>query len=402
MEANFDHLWSDSILKMKKSVIRELLKLTQKDEIISFAGGLPDPNLFPINDIAVCTAAVLSEKGSKALQYGTTEGDIRLRKLMVQRYRDTEGLDINENQLIITTASQQGLDLTGRIFINPGDVVFCGLPSYLGGINAFASYGAELIGIELDERGMSSKQLAQEIEKALSAGKKAKFIYIVPDFQNPAGITMDVERRMEILEIAYRYQLPIIEDTPYREVRFEGVAQPMFQKLDTQGMVITLGTFSKVLAPGFRIGWVIGHERWIEKIVTAKQIADLCSSSLIQMIIAEYFERDMYDRNLKIIVEKYRQKRDAMLGALEQFMPEGVRWTRPEGGLFLFLFLPESIDSEKLFIKAIEKNVAFVVGHVFYCNNAGRNTMRLNFSFASIEENIEGIRRLSESIKEML
>ncbi len=402
MNHHFEHLWSDSILKMKKSVIRELLKLTQRNEIISFAGGLPDPNLFPVDDIRECTLAVLAGGGSKALQYGTTEGDQGLRSQLVGRYNRNDGLNLTEDNLIITTASQQGLDLTGRIFINPGDVVFCGLPSYLGGINAFASYGADLIGIELDENGMSSVLLKQAIEATVNSGKTMKFIYIVPDFQNPAGITMDENRRREILQIAYQYQIPIIEDTPYREVRFDGSPQPMFQQLDTEGMVISLGTFSKVLAPGFRIGWVIGHERWIEKYVTAKQIADLCSSSLIQMIIAEYFKRNFYDKNLKVIIEKYREKRDAMLGALEKFMPDGVKWTKPEGGLFLFLYLPESIDSELLFHKAIEKNVAFVVGHVFYCNNAGRNTMRLNFSFASIEENIEGVRRLSDSIKEML
>lgn len=402
MNTSFEHLWSDSIKKMKKSVIRELLKLTQKEEIISFAGGLPDPKLFPIEDIKACTVAVLDKYGPKALQYGTTEGDLQLREHLVNRYRKMEGLDISAENLIITTASQQGLDLTGRIFINPGDVVFCGLPSYLGGINAFASYGADLVGIDLDDNGMSSIMLRNEVSKAVSAGKKAKFIYIVPDFQNPAGITMDEKRRREILEIAYEFNIPIVEDTPYREVRFNGEPQPMFQKLDTEGMVITLGTFSKVLAPGFRIGWVIGHQRWIEKYVTGKQIADLCSSSLIQMTIAEYFERDLYDKNLKLIIGKYREKRDAMLAALEKYMPAGVTWTNPDGGLFLFLYMPENIDSEQLFLKAIEKNVAFVVGHVFYCNNAGKNTMRLNFSFATLEENVEGIKRLSESIKEFL
>jgi 2-aminoadipate transaminase len=402
MESSFEHLWSDSIKKMKKSVIRELLKLTQKDEIISFAGGLPDPKLFPIEEIKECTIVVLDKYGPKALQYGTTEGDMRLRGHLVNRYRKLEGLDISEDNLIITTASQQGLDLTGRIFLNPGDVVFCGLPSYLGGINAFASYGAELVGIDLDSNGMSSIILRNEVAKAVSNGKRAKFIYIVPDFQNPAGITMDEKRRREILDIAYEFNIPIIEDTPYREVRFNGEPQPMFQKLDTRGMVITLGTFSKVLAPGFRIGWVIGHERWIEKYVTGKQIADLCSSSLIQMTIAEYFERDLYDKNLKLIIEKYREKRDAMLASLEKYMPEGVSWTSPDGGLFLFLYMPENIDSEKLFLNAIEKNVAFVVGNAFYCNNAGRNTMRLNFSFATLDENVEGIKRLSESIKEFL
>ncbi len=402
MEMNFDHLWSSNVKKMKKSIIRELLKLTQRQEIISFAGGLPDPKLFPYNDVQECLNSVMEKNGAMALQYGTTEGDMRLRGHLVKRYNKLEGLKISESNILVTTSSQQGLDFCGRVFIDPGDVVFCELPSYLGGLNAFSASGASLCGIEMDENGMSSIKLDAAIQQTIQEGKKPKFIYVVPDFQNPAGLTMGVQRRREILDIAYKYNLPVIEDSPYRELRFEGESQPMFQQLDTRNMVITLGTFSKVFSPGFRLGWIIADAYWIDKFVTIKQIADLCSSALLQMTVAEYFERGFYDRNLQLIIEKYKEKRDCMLDALQKYMPQGVSWVKPEGGLFLMITLPEHIDSEKLFVKAVEKNVAFVIGRAFYCNDSGHNTMRLNFSFSSLEDNVEGIRRLSESIKEML
>ncbi|MBN2728446.1 MAG: PLP-dependent aminotransferase family protein [Bacteroidales bacterium] len=399
---NIESLWSEKVNSMKKSVIRELLKLTQKEGIISFAGGLPDPALFPVDDLSKCTEYVLQTHGSKALQYGLTEGDLGLRKELATRYRQIEGLNIDENNIVITTASQQGLDLVGRVFLDKGDVVMCALPSYLGGINAFSSYGAEIKGVKLDENGMSATALDDEINKTKAEGKKVKFIYLVPDFQNPAGITMNRQRRLDILDIAYKHNLPIIEDSPYREVRFDGEPQEMFQSLDKKGFVITLGSLSKVLAPGFRIGWAMGDPIFLDKIVTVKQVADLCSSSFVQMIAAEYFRQGYYAENIKKIIKAYREKRDAMLGALEEFMPEGVTWTHPEGGLFLFVILPKNMNSEALFEKAIERNVAFVIGNVFHCDNSGKNTMRINFSFSSIEDNIEGVRRLSEVIKEMM
>lgn len=399
---NIENLWSEKVNSMKKSVIRELLKLTQKEGIISFAGGLPDPALFPTEDLLKCSEHVLKTQGSKALQYGLTEGDVGLRKELASRYQKMEGLDVDENNIVITTASQQGLDLVSRVFLDKNDVVLCTLPSYLGGINAFASYGADIVGVELDDEGMSAIALDAEISKVKADGKKPKFIYIVPDFQNPAGITMSHQRRVDILDVAYKYNLPIIEDSPYREVRFEGKPQEMFQSLDKKSFVITLGSLSKVLAPGFRIGWVMGDPVFLDKIVTVKQVADLCSSSFVQMIAAEYFRRGYYDQNIKKIISSYREKRNVVLRALKDFMPDGVSWTHPEGGLFLFISLPEHMNSEELFNKAIEKNVAFVVGNVFYCNNLGKNTMRINFSFSSIEQNIEGVKRLSGVIKEMM
>lgn len=399
MVNNLQDRFSTTIKSSKRSVIRELLKLTQRKDIISFAGGLPSPESFPVEELKELAIEVLNNDGAMALQYGETEGDICLRKTLVERYR-REGLNLDVKNLVITTASQQGLDLLTKIFINPGDVVVCGLPSYLGGLSAFRSYGAKLVGVPLDENGMRADKLDETLAKLKSEGILPKFIYIIPDFQNPAGITMPEHRRKEILELAYRYDVLIAEDSPYREIRFEGKTQPMFYQLDNKGIVITLGTFSKTFAPAFRMGWVIAHEDIIDKFVVAKQATDLCTSAFLQKIACLYIQKGLFDKNIKKTIELYREKRNAMLSALEQYMPEGVKWTKPEGGLFLFVTLPDWMDSEKLFMRAIENNVAFVLGSAFYCDGSGKNTLRLNFSFMSVEKNIEGIRRLAEAIKQ--
>jgi len=399
MVNNLQNRFSNTIKNSKRSVIRELLKLTQRKGLISFAGGLPAPESFPVEELKDIVAEMLNTDGTMALQYGETEGDIRLRKALIERYK-TEGVQMELGNLIITTASQQGLDLLAKIFINPDDKVICGLPSYLGGLSAFRSYGAQLVGVPLDEHGLRSDLLDKTLAELKAKNELPKFIYIIPDFQNPAGITMPEWRRKEILEIAYKYDVLIAEDSPYREIRFEGKPQPMFYQLDNKGYVITLGTFSKTFAPGFRIGWVMANEEIIDKFVVAKQATDLCTSAFVQKIAATYIEKGYFDKNIQRTVAMYKEKRDAMLDSLEKYMPQGVRWTKPEGGLFLFVTLPEWMDSEKLFMRAIEKNVAFVMGNAFYCDGSGRNTMRLNFSFMSVENNIEGIRRLADAIKE--
>lgn len=399
MVNNLQDRFSNTIKNSKRSVIRELLKLTQRKEIISFAGGLPAPESFPVEELKGIVTDVLDNDGTMALQYGETEGDLCLRKSLIERYQK-EGVSIELKNLIITTASQQGLDLLTKIFINPGDKIICGLPSYLGGLSAFRSYGAQLVGVPLDEDGMCAKSLDKTLGEMKAKGEMPKFIYIIPDFQNPAGITMPEKRRKEILEVAYKYDILIAEDSPYREIRFEGNPQPMLYQMDTKGIVITLGTFSKTFAPGFRIGWVIANEEIIDKFVVAKQATDLCTSAFVQKIAAKYIKSGLFDKNIQRTIKLYREKRDAMLSSLEKYMPQGVQWTHPEGGLFLFVTLPKGMDSEKLFKRAIEKNVAFVLGNAFYCDGGGKNTMRLNFSFMNVENNIEGIRRLAEAVKE--
>ncbi|MFA9372369.1 MAG: PLP-dependent aminotransferase family protein [Labilibaculum antarcticum] len=398
MITNLENILSDSAKSMKRSIIRELLKLTQKPEIISFAGGLPAPNTFPIEELKQISNEVLEEDGSAALQYGATEGDTRLREILTERYQK-QGLNISTENLVILTSSQQGLDLAGKIFLNRGDKFICGLPSYLGGLGAFSSYGGIPIGIKFDKYGMRSDLLEETLAKMLEDKKLPKFIYVIPDFQNPAGITMPEFRRLEIIAIAKKYNILLIEDSPYRELRFEGEAQKMMYELDNSGQVIALGTFSKIFVPGFRLGWVIAHEAIIDKFVKAKQSTDLCTSPFVQKIAAKYLEKGLFDKNLKGIIKMYHHKRDVMLTAFEEFMPKGVSWTKPEGGLFLFLNLPQDLDAEDLFEIAIQKNVAFVLGSVFHCDGSGKNTMRINFSFVDEEHNRIGVQRLAESIK---
>ena len=399
MITDLEQIFSVSARNMKRSAIREILKLTQRPEVISFGGGLPSPESFPIEQLKEITTEILDTDGPGSLQYGATEGVPELRNILVDRYKK-EGLKLELDNLIITTSSQQALDLLGKIFINRGDKVICGLPSYLGGLSAFNTYGADLEGIKFDEHGMRADKLEEKLEELKANGKKPKFIYIIPDFQNPAGITMPESRRMEIIALAKKYDVLIVEDSPYREVRFEGEPQRTIYELDNSGQVILLGTFSKIFVPGFRIGWVVANEQIIDKMVIAKQSADLCTPTLNQKIAFKYMDKGYFDENLKGIIRQYHEKRDNMLQAFKEYMPEGVNWTEPEGGLFLFLTLPEHMDAEILFKKAIEKDVAFVLGSVFHCDGSGKNTMRINFSYMSKEKTTEGVKRLAQAIKE--
>lgn len=401
MTTSINHFLSDSGMNMKRSAIREILKHLQKPGMISFAGGLPAPETFPVEDLKEIVCEILMKHGPESLQYGTTEGDPLLRRMLVERHA-RQGLKIGMENLIITSASQQALDLIAKIFLDPGDYVICGLPSYLGGLNAFTLYGAKLKGITLDEDGMKPDELENAIISLKNKKRKIKFIYVIPDFQNPSGITLSEERRLRIIEIAEKYDLLIVEDSPYREIRFEGKHLRLMYELDKTGRVITLCTFSKIFAPGFRVGWVIGNPEILDKLVMAKQTADLCTSSFVQMILARYMQKDLLENNLRKTIELYRTRRSQMIACFRKFMPEGVTWTEPQGGLFLFVTLPEHIDTDQIFKKAIEKKVAFVAGSSFFCNNSGHNTMRINFSFSNNEEIEEGVRRLSQVIKDEL
>lgn len=398
---NIEPLFSRAGNSMKKSSIREILKLTQKPDMISFAGGLPAPETFPVDDLKEIVLEVLERDGAAALQYGTTEGDAKLRQLLVDRH-NSQGLNLTIDNLIINTGSQQALDLIGKVLIDPGDYVICGLPSYLGGINAFSVYGARLTGIPFDDKGMMPSELEKAIQGIKDLGRVVKFIYIIPDFQNPAGITAPESRRREILEIAEKYNLLIVEDSPYREIRFSGETQRLMYDLDKSGRVITLFTFSKIFAPGFRLAWTIGHPALLDKIIMAKQSSDLCTPVFVQKIAARYMEKGLLEKNLVKTVALYRERCHHMIDCLRQYMPEGVSWTEPEGGLFLFITMPEGLDSAEVLKKAIEVNVAFVTGSAFFCNDAGKNTMRLNFSFSNKKDIEEGVRRLSKVIGEAI
>ena len=375
---------------MRPSPIRELLSMVNKPGMISFAGGFPNPLSFPIPEIKEIMNEVLDEQGTQALQYGGTDGNRQLREEIAKRYT-VQGMDIDADNIIITTASQQAIDLTARVFLDAGDTVVVGLPSYLGALQAFNSVRANIVGAEKDE------ELEAIVRAMCMSGKKPKFIYAIPDFQNPSGLTMNLEQRKYLVHIARKYDLLIVEDSPYREIRFEGEHQPLIATMAPERTIV-LGTFSKTFVPGFRLGWVIAPKEIVYRYNLAKQSADLCSPIFDQCVAAKYLQKGYFEKNLVKTIEMYRHKRDFMLECLAKYMPEKVEWTKPDGGLFLFMKLPEGYDTTELFKMAIEQKVAFVIGEAFHCDNSGKNTMRLNFSFMDDANIEEGIKRLAAAI----
>ena len=390
--------YSKNARNIQSSVIRDLLKVTRKPEIISFAGGLPAPDTFPLEAIEDISCKLLREHGRLALQYGPTEGEMPLREELA-KWMSTSKPGITPSNILITTGSQQGLDIVAKVFIDPGDIVIMELPSYIGAIQAFSAYRAKMIGVSQDSRGLRMDLLEKTLAKLAKRGKKPKFIYVVPDFQNPSGVTMTEERRRRLLELAYAYEVPLVEDSPYRDLRFRGAAQPPVYGLDTRDQVIALGTFSKIFCPGLRLAWLMAPVAWTDRMVVSKQSMDLASSTFNQLIAAEYMRRGLLLPQIQAIRKLYGKKRNVMLKALKEFMPKGVRWTKPEGGLFLWVKLPVRMNATELFKSAIDENVAYVVGEAFYCNGKGQNTMRLNFSYPSEEQIVEGIRRLATMIR---
>ncbi|MCI2425281.1 PLP-dependent aminotransferase family protein [Candidatus Acetothermia bacterium] len=387
--------------EIRQSVIRELLKLTERPEIISFAGGLPDAETFPAAELADIAFDQLRNDYQKVLQYGTTEGSRTFRNAVIEWMRK-DGLNLSLDHMVVTNASQQGLDLIGKTFIDPQDVVFCGAPTYVGAIQAFRVFQADMIGIPLADDGINLDILQREIKTARAAGKRLKLIYEIPDFQNPSGITLSLVKRKKLLKIADQYDLLIVEDDPYGKLRYSGEPIPSLKSLDTAGRVILLFTFSKILAAGLRIAVVIADPIFIKRIVLMKQAADLCTPVLMQRLAARYMLDYDLDAHLEKSRNHYRIKRDAMLAALDRYMPveEGVSWTKPDGGLFLWIRLPEEVDTEEMLPRALERNVAYVNGSAFYCDGGGKNTMRLSFSAATEEEIKEGIKRLAEVVCE--
>ncbi|HLE09987.1 MAG: aminotransferase [Bdellovibrionales bacterium RIFOXYD12_FULL_39_22] len=389
--------------RVKGSAIRELLKLTNKPDMISFAGGLPSPESFPTESIAEIAAKVLKDKAHIALQYTETEGLIELRE-QVAILMKKDGIHVGAENILITASSQQALDLVGRVFIDPTDPLLVELPTYLGGLQAFTAYGARFIGVASDNQGMIMEDLESKLRKLQLSEEHYKFIYTVPDFQNPSGVTWTNERRQKAVELSNRYNVLLIDDSPYRELRFEGKRPDALHAIDKEGNVITCRTFSKIFAPGLRLGWIVGHKNIIAKLSVAKQSVDLCTSGFNQLIAAEFLKQNLLDNHVKKIIDIYRVKRDAMDRALEKYMPkgEGISWMKPEGGLFLFLKLPELLDADDMFHEAIEKKVAYVIGSVFHCDGKGQNTMRLNFSYPTLEQIDIGISRLADTIKERI
>ena len=396
-----EQLFSKLAKQSKASSIREILKIIQSSDVISLAGGMPDPITFPVEEIKEICTEILTRDSARALQYSSTEGLLKLREFLFQ-WLNMDGKKYTKDNIIITSGSQQGLDLVSKALLDPGDIVIVELPSYLAALNVFRSYGAEMIGIPMDTEGMQMESLEDSLEKITSKGKKVKFVYTISNFQNPAGVTMSLPRRKKILEIAQKYDFFILEDNPYDKLRFEGEPIPSIFSFDYEGRVINLGTFSKILCPGLRLAWVSGNEEIIEKIAILKQATDLCTTMLNQLIASEYCDQGYIDKNIESNISIYKDKRDIMLQSLEKYFPEETSWTKPNGGFFVFVTLPEYIDTDEMFSDAIKEKVAYVSGSSFYADGKGKNTMRLSFCYPSKEDIEEGIKRLGKLISKQI
>jgi 2-aminoadipate transaminase len=378
---------------MGVSAIREILKVTERPEVISFAGGLPAPELFPVAELARAHAEVFAEEGAQACQYSTTEGFGPLREWIAARMRGRGVAGADAARVLVTSGSQQGIDLVGKIFLEPGDAVVVENPCYLAALQVFKGYEAELVAVGSDDEGMKVGEVAQAIERR---GRRPKFIYVVSQFHNPKGTTLSLARRRRLLEVARRYSVPIIEDDPYGELRYSGMPVPPLAALDDEGLVVYLSTFSKTLSPGMRVGWAHASREVFGALVRAKQAADLHTNTIQQRAAARLLDTFDFDAHVERIKRVYGARRDAMLAALAEHFPAAARWTHPEGGLFLWAELPEDVCAEELFKEAIAERVAFVPGAPFFAAEARRNFMRLNFSNSRPEVIEEGIARLGK------
>jgi 2-aminoadipate transaminase len=394
--------WATAVSSINSSAIRELLKVTEQPGVISFAGGLPSPSCFPAEELALAAERVLAREAGRVLQYGPTEGFPPLREflasLMVGR-----SLPITAEQLVITSGSQQGLDIIGKLLIDPGDTVLIENPTYVGALQALRPYRPSFVTLPMDDQGLRIEGLEQTLADLVAAGKRPKFLYTVANFQNPTGVTLAAERRIALLDLAERHGLPIVEDDPYGELRYSGQAPPLLAALDIERwgepcQVLYLSTFSKLLAPAMRVGWAVGPRALLHRMVQVKQGLDLQTSSLNQAIAFEACRDGLLARQIPRICRTYHERRDTMLAELEQVMPPGTRWTRPEGGMFLWVTLPEEQNASQLLARAIKRQVAFVPGADFHANGGGQNTMRLNFSHPTPEQIQVGVRRLAEAI----
>lgn len=405
MQTPWEYRYAHRMQRMGSSVIRELLKLTEQPDIISFAGGLPAPEVFPVKEFQEACNRVLAKQGAQALQYSTTEGYRPLRE-MIARHTARYSVPITPDNILITSGSQQALDFIGRLFINRGDYIVVESPTYLGALQAWNAYGAQYIPVRSDENGM----IVDELEEALRVGPK--FIYVLPNFQNPSGSTLSLERRERLVALADRYGVPIIEDDPYGQLRYDGEHLPSVVYLDNhfrnggegeyRGNVIYLSTFSKLLAPGLRLAWVVAPPNVIRKLVMAKQAADLHTSTFNQQVAYEVAKGGFLDEHVKVIRATYKERRDVMLEMMEEMFPSEMRWTKPQGGMFLWGMMPEGVDAAEVLKIAVERKVAFVPGAAFHPCGGGENTMRINFSYSNPETIREGITRLSATLKEVL
>ena len=390
----YNELYSEDVGSFFRSPVREIFKKVDLNAIYSFAGGYPSADTFPLEEIKRTMAEVIDKYGSKAFQYGATQGVPELREAVAKRC----GVTVDRVQ--ITSSSQQGIDVCTRVLVNPGDVILTSSPSYLGALQSFRSYRADIRGVKHNPDLKAFRQSYEEvIEQVKAEGKQIKFLYMIPDFQNPSGESLTLEERKMLVAMAQKHDFLIVEDSPYRELRYEGEHIPTMYSLDPD-RVIHLGSFSKIFAPGFRLGWAIAHPEILDKIYVCKQSLDLCPPIFDQYVAAEFLSSGRLDENLVKSIELYKGKRDLLLGLLEEHMPEGVTWTHPEGGLFLFLTMPEGFEAVKFYDKALDAGVAYVAGEFFHPDGSGKNTMRMNFSFMSHEKMAEGVKLLAKLLND--
>ena len=386
---------------MKSSAMRDMMSITTRPEVISFAGGLPDTSTFPPETFAAITQAIANESCAKALQYGPTEGMPGTIEC-IREVMAAEDMQVDPEDIVVTTGGQQVIDLVCKTLIDPGDIIIAEGPTYPGAVPTFSSYQADVIQIDIDSDGMKIDQLEETLDRLEKDGRRPKFIYTIPTFQNPAGVTMSLERRHRLVEIANERELLVLEDNPYGLLRYEGEPQPTLRSLDGGIFVMYLGTFSKILSPGIRLGWVVAPPPVLEKINMGKQGADLCTSTLSQLMVEAYFEQSRWRDYVESLTEIYRMRRDTMLDALADHFPAQATWTHPSGGLFIWATLPDYIDTTDLLARALRENVAFVPGSGAYLDGRGKSSLRLNFSNASEDDLREGIRRIGKVIAEQV
>ena len=391
---DYKDIFSSDVASFFRSPVREIFKRVDLNSIYSFAGGYPSADTFPLEKIRRTMSEVIARYGGQAFQYGATQGVLLLREAVAERY----GVPVERVQ--ITSSSQQGIDVCTRVLVDPGDVILTSSPSYLGALQSFRSYRADIRGVaHVDDIDKFRENYEKVIAQALADGRKIKFLYMIPDFQNPSGESLTLEERKMLVELARKYGFLIVEDSPYRELRYEGEDIPTMYSIDPD-IVIHLGSFSKIFVPGFRLGWAIAHPEILDKIYVCKQSLDLCPPVFDQYVAAEFLRGGSLDANLSKSIELYKGKRDLLLSLLEEYMPEGVRWTHPEGGLFLFLTMPEGFDAVKFYDTALDAGVAYVAGEFFHPDGSGKNTMRMNFSFMTHERITEGVKLLAGLLKQ--
>ncbi|MEF8725763.1 MAG: PLP-dependent aminotransferase family protein [Candidatus Bipolaricaulota bacterium] len=393
-----ENFYSEKAKDMVASEVKDLLEAAKSEDIISLAGGLPHPRTFPSDLVKNISCKILEEKGAETLQYGTTMGFKGLREEIAKRYRNKFNTDIEPDSIMITAGSQQGLFLIGRAFLESGDDLVVEAPTYLAALTAFENFSPNYIEVPLDEDGMKIDILKQKLENGINP----KFVYTVPTFQNPAGVTMEEENRRRLMELSRKYDFLVIEDGPYNELRYKGERINPIISYDNEKRTIFLGTFSKILAPGFRLGWIMGDRRFLEKLEVIKQSLDICSNVFSQHIAYEYMKTGKIDEQIKKIIRFYEPKQQVLLESLEDYMPDNVDWTTPEGGMFSWVTLPENIDAKAMLNEALEEGVAYVSGHAFYATSPVKNSLRLNFTFVEEEEIREGVRKLAKVVENRL